>query len=82
MAVGGHFEDLSCRKKKHKSHYHVHVIVDVYVLLLLDHADAKFNVCKILATLQVFVAKNYILLISEFFSSSVKMSLKIHMYLF
>lgn len=43
MAVGGHFEDLSCRKKNHKSHYHVHVIVDVYVLLLLDNADAKFN---------------------------------------
>lgn len=46
-AVGGHFEDLSCRKKKthqkSKSHYHVHVIVVVYVLLLLDHADAKFS---------------------------------------
>lgn len=51
MAVGGHFEDSICRQKKtnQKNQNHitnVHVILDVYALLLLDHADPKFNISE------------------------------------
>lgn len=55
----------------------MHVIVVVYVLLLLDHADAKFNMFVKNQLLSKFLLLKTILLISEFFSSSVKMSLKL-----
>lgn len=69
MAVGGHFEDSICRqkKKKPKNQNHitnVHVILDVFVLLL-DHADPKFNISEKFPLSNLLLLKS-ILLISKF----------------
>lgn len=70
MAVGGHFEDSICRQKKNnpKNQNHitnVHVILDVYALLLLDHADPKFNISEKFPLSNLLLLKS-ILLISKF----------------
>lgn len=53
------------KKKKSKSHYHMHVILDVYALLLLDHADPKFNISEKCPLSNLLLLKS-ILLISKF----------------